>query len=169
VIFAIASPGQIARILSGGIAAKDLLPMLTVVGLALTYSIGWIFNFASERLFRLFGRDDRQRAFCDLSEPYANIRVQVLQCGSDALIHELRMDRHIIRLARSSFLNFGLLGISLLLNWRRFESGPLLALVAMSGVLSVAAFLQWLTRYRSYYKTVAEAFQVIASETTKTT
>lgn len=147
---------------------RDAFPLLAVLTLALTYGLGWIFNFAAERMFRLFGQQKyRDEPF--QTQPYETVRVLVLQGASDALIHELRMDRHIVRIARGSFLNFVLMIPALLLNYDRIDTGVLVALVVACVAISVLSFFQWLTRYRSYYRTVARAFQVIVSERAKTT
>jgi len=152
---------QAAEIVVSLTSAKELLPILAVVALAMTYALGWIFNFFAERLFRLFGqRAYRQQPFELLQVNYDTAKARVLQGGAEAIIYELRMDRHIIRVARASVINFAALAL-VLFGSNDLALGIRITLGLVSATASVGAFFQWLTRYRAYYRFVAQSYEAL--------
>ena len=166
-LLSIVSRERLGHVLCSVGTVKDMFPLLAFLALALTYGLGWIFNFAAERMFRKLGQTKfRDEHF--QGQPYETVRVIVLQGASDALTHELRMDRHIVRIARGSFLNFALLIPALLLHWNRIDTGLLMALIVACVGMSVLSLLQWSTRYQSYYRTIAKAYEIITEERLRT-
>lgn len=164
-IFAIATDRQLDRVASTVIAAKELQPLLAIAVLALTYAIGWVLNFAAERLFRFFGqRKFRDQPFIVLQIPYENARAQVLQNASDAVIHELRMDRHIIRVARANVINFAGMAVAVFFSANTIGASIVVVLIVITTSVSIASFFQWLTRYRAYYRFMASAYEAIVSD-----
>ena len=85
-------------------------------------------------------------------EAYDDARLKMLQYGSDALVNDVLVDRHIIRLARAGAFNFACLAAALALHGIRGGiRGGMITLAAISASLSIGSFFQWLSRYRSHY------------------
>jgi len=131
--------------------------------LAITYALGWIVNFVSERLFKiLFQNRLRGSVFPDRST-YEDARITVLQRGSSELVHEVLIDRHIIRLGRAGVLNFGLLGIGFLVyGFRGWTHAYIAALLAVA--LAVLSYGQWRSRYLAHYQRIRRISEMLLGE-----
>jgi len=138
--------------------------LLVLPLLALTYALGWIVNFVSERLFKpIFQKEIRDRLFT-ADRSYAAAKVLVLHKGSAELVHDVLFDRHIIRIARANVVNFACLAVALLLHLNSHDRKLIILLVVVSIFIAVISFFQWLARYRSYYKRISDTVTVLASE-----
>ncbi len=136
--------------------------LLTVPLLAITYALGWIMNFVAERSFRPFFQSRfRDEVFGDPLK-YEKARVLVFQKGSAELIHEIQIDRHIIRIARAGFLNFVMLTAAVSVHLR--SDNWLIVILSGTACLVVAAIsaAQWFARYKSYYKRLTHAANLLA-------
>lgn len=128
---------------------REASPLLALPTLALTYAIGWITNFCSERLF-FFRHRIRDQQF-EGEAHYETVKLSALQHGSNNLVQEMFTDRHMIRLARGGVMNFTLLAVALSihgLHGRTF-AWPL---AVLSLVFAALSFAQWRKKYLSHYK-----------------
>src|SRR5690242_353140 len=66
---------------------RDLSVPLAVPILAVTYSVGWIVNFSSERLFKILFQERVRGSVFVKSSAYEDARIIMLQRGSPGLIH----------------------------------------------------------------------------------
>lgn len=83
-------------------AFKALIPLLIAPLASLAYAIGWVTNFASERLFKiLFEVRWRDKLFPNRSLEYEVARILYLQRASSELGREFVLDRHIFRIAKT--------------------------------------------------------------------
>src|SRR5712691_9595517 len=105
----LADPISLQQLIQAQGIIRDLSVPLAVPILAVTYSVGWIVNFSSERLFKAIFQDRLRGSVFQAGSTYEDARITVLQHGSTELVHELLIDRHIVRLGRAGVLNFGLL------------------------------------------------------------
>lgn len=154
--------GTISALLARLVSLGPLNTVVAGVLLAVTYAVGWVVNFAAERSFKyLFEAKVRDQMFGGNAASYREARAVVFQKGSSELLQDLILDRHIVRIARSNVFNFALIGVALLLNGRRFQSGPLAAVFGACVVLAFLSFAQWRTRYESHYSKVSAAARVI--------
>jgi hypothetical protein len=96
--------------------AEKFSTLLLFPLLALTYAIGWVINFLAERLFKpYFQTKLRDDVFKGAGVKYTEARSIVVQNASEEVITEMEFDRHILRIARASVLNFVMIAIVLLL------------------------------------------------------
>lgn len=130
--------------------------------LAVTYAVGWVVNFVCERAFKaLFEKRLRDTLFEESPTAYHEARALVFQKGSSDLLHELVLDRHIIRIVRSNVFNFFLIGVGVVLNRHHLSQSTVFALVVACWFIAGASFYQWKARYTSYYKQLAAAAAII--------
>lgn len=138
-----------------------LSTLLIIPFLALTYALGWIVNFGAERLFKLrFQKRLRDELFRSAEVDYDTARALIFQCASERTNEDLQFDRHILRLSRSSALQLPLIAASLLLYLKVAPVTIGLGIV-LCLALAVAAFFQWISRYKSNYKKVLKIYQVL--------
>ncbi len=141
----------------------DFIPLLALPLFAVTYTVGWVINFCSERVLKVFfQRKIRDRQFGDEPDEYELARVSVLQRGSADLIRDFNLDRHIIRVARGAVLNFGItatvfIGYAL----RGYKIAWLLAIICFA--FAGLSFAQWFTRYRYHYARINRTKNILVS------
>lgn len=154
-----------------GINAALASPVITLVEkfstlllfplLALTYAIGWVINFLAERLFKpYFQTKLRDQVLKGAGVQYTEARSIVVQNASEEVLDEMEFDRHILRIARGSVLNFLMIAVMLLL----YIDENSLVVIAGIGVclaIAVVSFFQWLTRYGHSYSRVLDAYRTI--------
>lgn len=143
---------------------REASPLLAVPALALTYAIGWITNFCSERLF-FFRHRIRDQQFKGETH-YEAVKLSALQHGSDNLVQEMFTDRHVIRIARGGVMNFTLLAVALSIHGLRGRTfaWPFVVLCLVFAALS---FAQWRKKYRSHYENLKRIEGVLPNETAK--
>ena len=149
-------------LLSAGQLGRELAASLAVPMLALTYAVGWIANFCSERIFKALFQQRLRGSVFKTDSSYEHARFLLLQHGSAELVHEVSIDRHIIRLGRAGVFNFSLLALGFtaygLRGWR---SAYLAALFSLA--LAVLSYMQWRTRYLSHYKRVQRIAEMLGA------
>jgi len=147
------------------ILAEKFSALLLFPLLAVTYAIGWVINFLAERLFKpYFQTKFRDEVFKSAHVTYAEARNIVVQNASEEVTREMEFDRHILRIARGSVLNFLMIALMLLLH----VDGNLTAMLAgiiVSFAIAIVSFFQWLTRYRHSYSRILDAYRAISSKT----
>jgi hypothetical protein len=143
---------------------REASPLLALPALALTYAVGWITNFCSERLF-FFRHRIRDLRFGGATR-YETAKLLMLQRGSDNLVQEVLADRHVIRLARGGVMNFTLLAITLSIHGLR---GRTLAwpLALLCLVLAALSFAQWRKKYCSHYESLERIDEFLSKEPAK--
>jgi len=142
---------------------REASPLLVLPSFALTYAVGWITNFCSERFLKIFFQHRiRDNRFGD-PKRYEMARLMMFQHGSDELVHDVLVDRHIIRLARGGVMNFTLLAVALSIHGLhgRTLAWPFAFLCLVFAALS---FAQWLTRYRSHYARIERIGDFLSKE-----
>jgi hypothetical protein len=149
--------------LIAGIAEKFstllLFPLLT-----LTYAVGWVVNFLTERLFKFpFQSRFRDRVFKNSGVMYSDARSIVVQNASQKVIDEMDFDRHILRVSRSSVFSFIMIAIALSRYLDR-NSSFVVAGIVVSLAISTLSFLQWFTRYKHSYVRILDAYKAINSK-----
>jgi hypothetical protein len=136
----------------------DLSVPLAIPIFSFTYSVGWIMNFVSDWLFNT----KFLKLACD-SSAYENARMTVLQHGSSALVRDLLIDRHIIRLGRAGVVNFALLAIGFLLY--AFKGGPQAFPIAILSVaLAVGCYNQWEIKHRAHHARMIRSANMLHGE-----
>jgi len=129
-----------------------------------TYSIGWVINFSSERLFKpVFQKKYREELFNSIGTSYDDARGLFFQKASNNVVEDLRLDRHVFRITRSNMLNFLMLSISMTLHIEKsilwVPTGIIIALL-----LSTISFFHWRTSFRSSYRKIFDTYKVIKGE-----
>jgi len=141
-------PDKIVKLIA---TIRDLAPLILLPLFALTYAIGWVVNFCSERALKpFFQRRVRARNLGDESDEYEIARLRVLQKGSAEVVHDLAVDRHIIRMARGAVLNFAMLAVVFVAAAVRGQPGGW-ALAILFITMAGLSFGQWFTRYKYHY------------------
>jgi hypothetical protein len=164
ILLAAVSPD--ATTVSSLVDSIDKLSTLLVIPfLALTYALGWVVNFSAERLFKpSFQKRFRDRLFQSAGVDYYEARGLFFQKASEDVIEDLRFDRHILRISRSSVLNFTLIAITLALHFHHFSTYLLTTGIIISAVVAIISFFQWVTRYKSNYSKMLDTYKVIKEE-----
>jgi hypothetical protein len=143
------------------ILAEKFSALLLFPYLALTYAIGWVINFLAERLFKpYFQTKYRDQVFKDAGIKYSEARSIVVQNASEKVINEIEFDKHILRVARGSVLNFVMIAVMLLLYIGRNPS-LVIACIVVSLAIAGVSFFQWFTRYRHSYARILDAYRAI--------
>jgi hypothetical protein len=144
------------------VLAEKFSTLLLLPLLALTYAIGWVMNFLAERLFKpYFQTRFRDQVFKEAGVKYSEARSIVVQNASEEVINEMEFDKHILRIARGSVLNFVMIAIVLFLRVDG-NSPVVISGVVVSLVIATLSFFQWLTRYRHSYSRVLGAYRAIS-------
>ena len=145
-------------------AISPLTTLLLLPALALTYALGWIINFASERLFKpFFQKRIRDRRF-PAKGSYQKAKVLVLHSGSADLVHDVLFDRHIIRIARANVFNFALISVGLLLHLSSSNSRIVFMFAILFMLMAVVSFAQWRSRYESHYQRICDIAAILAAD-----
>ena len=163
-LLAVATPNATA--VSSLVDSIDKLSTLLIIPfLALTYALGWVINFSAERLFKpVFQKRFRDRLFESAGIDYYEARGLFFQKASEDVIEDLRFDRHIIRISRSSVLNFTLIAVTLTLHFHHSNAYLLTTGIIVSVVVTIVSFFQWMTRYKSNYSRMLDTYRVIKEE-----
>ena len=156
ILLAFLDMDQVRRTIADVALLKDFASLVVVLALALTYGVGWTLNFAARQLFNpRVERQIRKQWFEGTPEKYDKARSVVFQYGSAELVHDLLLDRHIVRIARSNVLNFTFLALAALLNAYRIDLAAVILFVLGSAAVVVLSLKQWRIRYEAYYAKVA--------------
>ncbi|MBN2267205.1 MAG: hypothetical protein JW725_02585 [Candidatus Babeliaceae bacterium] len=149
-----------ATTVSSMVDSIDKLSTLLIIPfLALTYAVGWVVNFSAERLFKpIFQNRFRNRLFQSAGVDYYEARGLLFQKASEDVIEDLRFDRHILRISRSSVVNFTLIAITLALHFHHFNTYLLVAGIIISAFVAIISFFQWVTRYKSNYSKMLDTY-----------
>jgi hypothetical protein len=140
-----------------------IIPILAILFLALTYTIGGIVNFVADSLFSPVHRRFRKKLFNKSGTEYDVATGFINQFAAPQTIARLQYHGHIIRLSRGNMLNFGFLSVVLLLSGN-LQDSRFLIWFGISLLLSVLSFFQWRERFQSTYKEMLSAYTVIFSE-----
>jgi len=163
IVLAVASPNPTTVLLLIDSVGK-LSALLVFPFLALTYALGWVVNFTAERLFKpVFQKKFRDQVFEISGIKYYEVRGLVYQKASKDVIEDLRFDRHILRISRSSVLNFLLIAVALSLHFYEHTSVVIVGII-LSVTIAVLSLLQWVTRYKSSYSKIRDTYKVIKAE-----
>ena len=139
-----------------------LSAFLIIPYLSITYSLGWLVNFISERIFKkFFQKKFRDKIFSDAGYDYYNARGLLFQKASSDVMQDFRFDRHILRISRSSVVNFSLITISLLLHYDKISTSILLLCVLISTSFVIVSFYQWKVKYKSNYSKMLGIYKVV--------
>ena len=113
-------------------------PLLVLPAFALTYAVGWITNFCSERLLKIFfQRRIRDKRFGNPAR-YETAKVLMLQRGSEELVRDVLIDQsYIIRLARGGIINFALLAIATFTSWTAWPNSSVAARILEPSLCSL--------------------------------
>jgi hypothetical protein len=125
--------------------------------MASLYQLGWLMNGLAHALVALcFDKPIRDALFQREKLTYEPVRATVYQKASPELRGDLATDRTVVRLSRAGALNFLLIGV-LLATFGR----PWIPLSALALLCAISSALQWLCRYRRYYRRMISAYKVI--------
>ena len=145
-------------------AISALSTLFLLPAWALTYALGWIIKFASERLFKpFFQKRIRDRRF-PAKGSYQKAKVLVLHSGSADLVHDVLFDRHIIRIARANVFNFALISVGLLLHLSSSNSRIVFMFAILFMLMAVVSFAQWRSRYESHYQRICDIAAILAAD-----
>lgn len=143
---------------------KDLAPIGAVLLLALTYAVGWVFNFVAQRVFVKFERKSRELFFKKANCKFRETRALVFQHGKSEALQDLLLDRHVIRIARSNVVNFFLFALALTLHWSRADHRVLIVAIITSLCIATLSFVQWRARYQGLYRRLTDLAEVIRKD-----
>ncbi len=155
-----------ATVVSSLVNSIDKLDTLLIVPfLSLTYALGWVINFSAERLFKLvFQNRLRNQLFQSAGVDYYEVRSLIFEKASEDVIEDLQFDRHILRISRSSVLNFTLIAIALALHFHHANASLLTVGIIFFALIAIVSFFQWMTRYKSNYSKMFDTYKVINEE-----
>jgi hypothetical protein len=140
---------------------KQALNIVDSYILGIHLFIGWVINFVTERIFkRFFQTNLRDQFFKNATVNYYEIRGLFFQKASKDAIEDLRFDRHILRIARSSTINFLLIGLVLFFHIKK-HTNIIILLIIFSYLMAFLSFLQWRARYKSMYSKMLDTYNVI--------
>lgn len=149
--------------------AEKLSPVIAVTFLSVTYTLGGLVHFLAQSLFDRFQKKYRNKVFKQkVGQPYRKVRSLVYHYASSDMMARFRSDGHIIRISRGNILNFSLLAISLLLyiNKHPIQAG---IGIGLSIIFAVLSYLQWVRRYKAYYRAVMDEYLIVKAGHGKTT
>lgn len=148
--------------------AEKLSPVIAVTFLSVTYTLGGLVHFLAQSLLDRFQKKYRNKVFKqEVGQPYRKVRSLVYHYAPSDIMARFRSDGHIIRISRGNILNFSLLAISLLLHVNKH---PLQAGIGIgvSIIFAVLSYLQWVRRYKAYYRAVMDEYFIVKEERSKT-
>ena len=141
-----------------------LSTLLVIPFLALTYILGWIVNFLSEVTIEpLFQARFKQEFFADAKVNYGEVRALFYQEASENVIEDLGFDRQILRISRTSSLNFLVMGGAILL-FVGYNRTAAITGTIVSISIAVLAFLQWRTQYKLSYTKMLNTYKILLEE-----
>jgi len=140
---------------------------LAIPFLAITYILGGLILFVSEQILNPFFQTRfKHKFFSNAKLRYGDVRATFYQKASEQVIEDLKFDRQIIRISRTSVLNFLLLTIGLIPHLKVYPD------VAMYGIITsllfmVFSFWQWKERYELSYKKMLDTYHVLREKNRK--
>ena len=143
-------------------SADKLSALLVIPFLAITYVLGGVMNFVAPRLLRAQKRF-RDELFHKAGWNYNDARGLLFQKASPDAMSRFRSDGHIIRVARTSTLNFLCLAAALLVHVRSYPLSVVIGFIVCI-LVSIASFFQWTARYKSNYTEMLEIYKVLRVE-----
>jgi hypothetical protein len=154
-------PLDSAMLLALADVVDKLSTFLVVPFLALTYILGWIVNFLSEVIIEpLFQARFKQKFFTGAKVNYGEVRALFYQEASEHVIEDFSFDRQILRISRTSSLNFLVLGGTVLLFVGYNRTAAIIgAIVSIS--IAVLAFLQWRAQYKLSYTKMLNTYRIL--------
>ncbi len=142
--------------------ANKLSVFLLIPFLGLTYVLGWIINFLSENTIEpLFQSRFKKKFFAAANVDYNKVRAVFYQKASESVVEDLRFDRQLLRISRTSTLNFLLIAISLLF----FNTSATLVIAIISFLIALVAFWLWTTQYKTSYSKMLNTYEVVRDKT----
>ena len=137
------------------------ISLIVIISCSFSYSIGWAVNYLTELLLdTLFQHSFRNKLEVEEKVSFYTVRSYVFQYGSDQILNDLKYDRQIIRIARSNFFNFFLMGviISFYLGKGSIPDKVIWFLLIFCIGVSFLSFFQWQKRYKATYKKFYQAY-----------
>lgn len=125
----------------------ELATLLAVPGLAVTYALGWSIGFVAQRALIPLIKYDKL-GFKDEAD-YKLAATHFYQFASPAFVQVHNVDRHVMRLARGTALNFALIAVTLL--FHALKTPLLFWAVALATTVSVIMMWHWMVRAENYY------------------
>jgi hypothetical protein len=153
-------PHETSKALSSLLSMQNAMPMLAVIFLALTYTLGGMVNFLADWLFGRMQKKYRSVLFMKEQTDYDSAIGFINQSAAPHMVGRLQYSGHIIRLARGNTLNFTFLSGVLLLFWGTFPARALTGAL-VSFFFAVLCFFQWKERYESTYNEMLAVYKVI--------
>lgn len=137
---------------------NELATLLAVPGIAVTYALGWSIGFVAHRALFLLIKAYKVNPFkneADTDDPvvaeanYKRASIHFYQFASPALVQVHLLDRHVMRLARGTALNFALIAVALL--FHALKTPSLFWAVALATLVSAIMMWHWTVRAKNYY------------------
>jgi hypothetical protein len=162
-------------------AVSDFSLLLVVPFIALTYALGWAVNFAAEKLFEsVWERKYKYPKYEGAKLPkyatemfetqhltpqkrYEIISGFFFQYASNTVVEDLRFGVHIIRISRSSALNFALIAASLLLYLPSYPSLTLIGM-AIAVLVAILVYFQGTTRFNRTHKRTRNTYDELIAK-----
>lgn len=148
---------DISHIHSLATSYSSLSPLILVIGMVVSYQLGWLINgFSYAITVIFFEKKIRDKIFDDENLKYEPVRASVYQKASSDLRSDLGTDRSVIRLSRAGAVNFFFISLTMLL-----FGGFISHLSFIPFLCFVGSGLQWYFRYKRYYKRMIASYKVI--------
>lgn len=146
-----------------GVAELLIFPFIAV-----TYGLGVAVNSAAEKLIKsTCDKKIRDPIYDDVTKEIGGERERisglVFHKGREKVIEDLRHGLHLIRVARSSALNFLMIAITLLLYWQDHELIVLIGSL-FSVVIAVLAYFEGRSRFRRNHERTVREYREIRRE-----
>jgi hypothetical protein len=141
--------------------SNSLGNLIAAVGLLAIYLLGWVAHFIGEMLLdRFYQSRYRDELFAKAGVPFFTVRTVVFQCGSEASIDDIQLDRQILRITRAAATNLMVIALLILPQpaidlWRK------VALSSAALGLAGFALAYWQIRYQSTFRKFLDVYNVI--------
>jgi hypothetical protein len=149
-------------------SASKLSTLLVVPFLAFTYTLGGAVNFAASLLLKKTMQDRyRNAVFQKVGVSYYEARGLFFQEASEDVISRVRSQSHLIRLYRSSVLNFALLAIVCLFYVGAYPISSTIG-ATIFGLIAVSSFFNWRDRYESNFDQMVDVYEILLAKAEET-
>jgi hypothetical protein len=108
----------------------------------------------------LFQTRFKHKVFGDAKLRYGEVRATFYQKASEQVVEDLKFDRQIIRISRTSVLNFLILAIVMFVHLRAYPTEAAYGII-ISLLFVGLSFWQWKERYELSYKKMLDTYHVL--------
>ncbi len=138
---------------------KEVMPVIAFASIGIVYFWGWLLHLVTEATIDRMQVKFRDDLYKDNNSNFFEARNYLFIFGSNSVIADIELDRHILRILKTGILNIFLIALCSLLH---VKQNPTLFLGVTAATLATVVFLtfQWKIKFISTYKKILGSYEL---------